>query len=274
MNYICFYHSPCKDGEMSKMIWKYKHPKTVFFPWIHANEKENVHFLRKFKNENIVFLDYCPKKEYLNSHNKYLIIDHHYNAINNMEGTDNIKMFCDTERSGCMLTWDYLYPETPYPISVYHIGQADIYNFVDADTEPFYISYKEYDLNYNELINLTKNSKTYQNIISLGIKKMAVYKLEALTCFYTSSTEIEKLNNIEYKVVNIYCDRYHLYKYLIEIARVNFKDANVLKIQKNKGKKISYSLRSIDGTSVDVIARKYAGNGHPLAAGYTIELID
>ena len=31
MNYICFYHSPCNDGEMSKIIWKHKYPKTIFF---------------------------------------------------------------------------------------------------------------------------------------------------------------------------------------------------------------------------------------------------
>ena len=33
---------------------------------------------------------------------------------------------------------------------------------------------------------------------------------------------------------------------------------------------LSFSLRSLDGTPVDDIARKYGGNGHPMAAGYTI----
>ena len=270
MNYICFYHYTCNDGETSKIIWKKKYPKTIFFPWIHSNEADNVKFLKTFKNEHIVFLDYCPKKEYLTSYNKYLIIDHHHNAINNMSETENIKMYCDTERSGCMLTWDYLYPSTPYPISVFHIGNADIFHFNNFETEPFSLCYKDYKLTDSELLNLTKEDLLYKKIIASGLKQMSKNKIESITYFYTSIIEYEYLNNKEYKVVSIFCDKYNLYKYLIELAKVQFKDSNVLKIRKNKGDTICYSLRSLDGTPVDWIARKYGGNGHPMAAGYTI----
>ena len=115
----------------------YLFPKTIFFPWIHSNEYDNVKFLRKYKNEHIVFLDYCPKKEYLSNDNKYLIIDHHHNAINNIQETENIKMYCDTERSGCMLTWDYCYPKSKYPLPVKYIGERDISCFgrIDRDID-------------------------------------------------------------------------------------------------------------------------------------------
>ena len=234
MNYICFYHSPCNDGEMSKIIWKQKYPKTIFFPWIHSNEYDNVKFLRKYKNEHIVFLDYCPKKEYLNNDNKYLIIDHHHNAINSIQETENIKMYCDTERSGCMLTWDYLYPDTPYPISVFHVGNADIFHFNDRDTEPFSLAYRNYNLGNTELLSLDKNDETYKKIILEGIAELSKYKYEALTFFYTSVIEYENINNKQLKVLLIYCDKYVLYKYLIEIAKIQFNDCNVLKKKKIK----------------------------------------
>ena len=270
MNYICFYHFPCNDGEMSKNIWKQKYPKTIFFPWVHSNEADNVKFLKTFKNEHIVFLDYCPKKEYLKSDNKYLIIDHHHNAINNIYETENIKMYCDTKRAGCMLTWDYLYPDTPYPISVFHVGNADIYHFNDKDTEPFCLSYKYYNLSNLELFNLKKSDNTYKKIIIDGMKQMSKNKLESITFFYTSVIEYEYIDNKEYKIISIFCDKYNLYKYLVELAKVQYNDCNILKIRKNKGDTINYSLRSLDGTPVDNIARKYGGNGHPMAAGYTI----
>jgi len=255
---------------MSKNIWKQKYPKTIFFPWIHSNESDNVKFLRTFKNEHIVFLDYCPKKEYLNHENKYLIIDHHKNAISNMCENDNIKMFCDIERSGCMLTWDYLYPDTKYPISVFHIGNADLFHFNHQDTEPFSLSYRDFKLSYSALINLKQTDKLYKKIIIDGMKQMSKNKCEALTYFYTSEIEYEYINNINYKLIVLFCDKYYLYKYLIELAKIYFSECNILKIKKNKGQVITYSLRSLDGSPVDCIARKYGGNGHPMAAGYTI----
>ena len=270
MNYICFYHSPCNDGEMAKNIWKLKHPKTVFFPWIHSNENDNLKFLNIFEKEHIVFLDYCPKKEYLNNKNKYLIIDHHQNAINNIVENDNIKLYCDIKRSGCMLTWDYLFPNTPYPISVFHIGNADIFNFSDKETEAFSLFYKNFNLSPNELLNLKKDDGIYEKIIIGGVNLIAKYKITALTYFYIYKTEYEYINSNKYKVLLINCDQYNLNKYLIEIAKINFEDYNILKIKRKKGDKIYYSLRSLDGTPVDILARKYGGNGHPMAAGYTL----
>jgi nanoRNase/pAp phosphatase (c-di-AMP/oligoRNAs hydrolase) len=270
MNYICFYHSPCNDGEMAKNIWKHKYPKTRFFPWIHSKASENVKFLQSFTEEHIVFLDYCPKKEYLKNNNKYLIIDHHKNAISQISEDENIKMYCDVERAGCMLTWDYLYPDTIYPISIFHIGNADLFNFNHINTEPFSLAYRDYNLNFNDLINLKNTDEYYHKIVADGVKHMSKYKFEALAYFYTSTIDYEKVDNKEFKVITIYCDKYHLYKYLIEIAKIQYKQCNILRIQKNKGDNITYSLRSLDGSPVDGIARKYGGNGHPMAAGYTI----
>lgn len=270
MNYICFYHSPCNDGELAKNIWKHKYPNTVFFPWIHSNEQDNAKFLNTFKNENIVFLDYCPKRQYLNNNNKYLIIDHHKNAISYLTETDNIKLYCDTNRSGGMLTWDYIYPEKPYPLCVLHIGHFDLFNFDNKSTEPFSLAYKNYNLDFNTLINLDVDSEIYKKIIKEGTRKIIHNRFEAITYFYKFHVEYEKIDNKEIKIIVIYCDKYNLYKYLIEIGKSQFKDFNILKIIKNKGHNVSYSLRSLDGTPVDSIARKYGGNGHPMAAGYTI----
>lgn len=244
--------------------------KNCFFPWIHSNKDENIKFLKKFKREHIVFLDYCPKKEYLTSENKYLIIDHHHDAINSLYEADNIKMYCDTNRAACMLVWDYLYPNTKYPISLYHIGSADLFDFSNVNTEPFNIAYKLFNLTYDSLINLNINNNTYKNIILYGNKQILKYQYESIQYFYTSKIIKETINDKKYTILCIMCDKYNLYKYLINNAKLNFPNCNILRIQKNMIGKISYSLRSLDGTNVDEIARFYGGNGHKLAAGYTI----
>ena len=195
MNYICFYCSPCNDGEMAKNIWKYKYPKTIFFPWIYSNELDNIKFLSSYKNQYIVFLNYCPKIEYLNNSNKYLIINHHQNAINKISENENIKMYCDTKRSCCMLTWDYLYPNTQYPISVFHIGNAAINHFNNYDTEPFSVSFKNAKLHYFNLINLKEDDNIYKKIIKEGKKKTEHYNFEAMTYFFTNMIEYEYINN-------------------------------------------------------------------------------
>jgi len=76
-------------------------------------------------------------------------------------------MYCDIKRSGCILTWDYLYPNTLYPISVFHIGNADIFNFNHPDTEAFCLGYKDYKLDYYKLIN---SSISNDNDILLNFK--------------------------------------------------------------------------------------------------------
>jgi oligoribonuclease NrnB/cAMP/cGMP phosphodiesterase (DHH superfamily) len=264
--FICFYHSPCDDGEMASYIWKSKFPNTTFHPWDHTKIEENLNTLYQYYNKNIVFLDYCPKPEYLiNDSNNYLVIDHHKNAVETLEISsfgDNLSIHYDNSRSGCMLTWNYLYPGEDYPISVYHVGMNDLFKFEHPDTDNFCIGKQFFQLDSEMLLLMDIDSQLYKNIVEYGRCKSSEYRIEAMGYFM----HLEYENESNLSVLKINCDNYKLIKYMVEYARKKYSNYyNVLKIQNSNGK---VSLRSIDGTHVDVIARKYGGNGHPLAAGY------
>jgi hypothetical protein len=273
MDYICFYNSPCDDGELAKEIWRRKYPKSTFFPWIRSKEKDNVKFLRKFKFEHIVFLGYCPNVEYLVNNNKYLVIDHHYKAINCLKETNNINIYSDFNRSTCMLVWDFLYPDEEYPIAIYHIGMSNIYKFEDVHTEPFCIVYKKFKLKPIELFTLKRTDILYKDIIFIGFKDIVGYRLDAINLILKMKFEVDILDGKSYKILSVFCDKLHLHKYLLHFAQLNFSEYNILKIKKSKGIIENYSLKSIDGTNVDKLAEKYGGGGNKLSAGYVIKLI-
>lgn len=288
-NYHVFYHFPCSDGEISKTIWEiYMKPlvnTTIYYKWNHADIADSLQYLQQLNSSDIiVFLDVCPPLKYLYTHHNYIIIDHHQNAITTME-TDvlfknyNIQMFCNISKSGCMLTWEFLYKNIDYPLLVKYVGSKDIWDFTDINTEPYTVGYTNYISNYkNDARNvknklLIKDNTNIQHIkfIETGHKMIKLKQQEAIRYFANIQIIIETYNNITYNIIDIECSDSSIYKYLVEYATNNFK-ADVLRIlhtiTTDTNKKV-YSLRSLrDHITVDNIARHFGGNGHPKAAGY------
>jgi len=285
-----FYHFPCNDGELAKIIWSIKYPLSIFIKWNHMDKEKSIIALNNITEpSDIIFLDVCPDCILPKIHS-YLIIDHHMNAINTMtqlidkinaSSTDklNITMFCDTNLSGCMLTWKYFNSNASYPLVVHHIGNKDIWNFSDINTEPYSIGYnnylKEHEYNREFIIKSLLISPTtflHNYMIEDGIK-IIVDKIMLAEQYFTEKVfSIETLDNTSYNILDIKCNDSTMFKYLIDYAAAEYTSVDILRIQHTvTSNKIVYSLRSLkEHVLVDGIARKYGGNGHPKAAGYTI----
>ena len=286
--YIVFYHSPCNDGELAKIIWEMNNMNSIFYKWNHAYTEEACDILKNITEPSeIVFLDVCPKLELLPIIHKYHIIDHHKNAINSMkENLDlikyNITMHCDITKSGCMLTWNYCKPNLDYPLIVRHVGNKDIWNFSDNNTEPYCIGLNDYLDYYNSsgnsrasIIKVLLNNDNlllHEEIIKSGNKIIEKNKIKALEYFNIIAFNTETLDNITYNIIDIECTDSTMYKYLIDHASSKYNDMDILRILHiKKTDRNIYSMRSLkDNIMVDNIARKYGGNGHPKAAGYTV----
>jgi len=274
MPYIVFYHYPCPDGEMSKEIWNLKHPNSIYYQWNHLYTKENYNLVNTHNNETLVFLDICPDLDLLkNNNNEYIIIDHHENAISKLYSVHGLTDFCNVKYSGCQLTWKYLYNNEEYPLAVKHIGNNDIWNFKDPNTEIFCAGYNfkdTKDFDYSLLLQL--DDTIYNNILEMGKHKIEQYKNKAQICLKNVRVNVETINGKNIIFINVICKNPKIYKYLIEYVQQQYAGCNVLRIQCNDSKPYKYSLRSIDNiTTVDDIARYYGGNGHPMAAGYKEE---
>ena len=291
LQYHVFYHFPCSDGEIAKNVWEIYNPTSLFYKWNHTDVDESLQLLKRINPiDVIVFLDVCPPLKYLHKHRCYIIIDHHQNAIESIKSDVSfpdykIKMFCDISKSGCMLAWEYLNQNTNYPLLVKYVGNKDIWDFTDENTEPYTVGYTNYISKLkNDVRNLTNkiliNDDTYilHNIfIEKGKEMIKTKKLEATIYFNNMKIITETYMNNgapdeEYKIIDIECTDSSIYKYLAEHA-MTF-DADVLRILHTiKEDKKVYSVRSLrDDVTVDNIARYHGGNGHPKAAGYTIFL--
>jgi len=61
---------------------------------------------------------------------KVIVIDHHKTWIDN-EWAKDFLGHTSTEKSGCMLTWEYFYPKEPMPKLVEMLGKFDIWDHSD-----------------------------------------------------------------------------------------------------------------------------------------------
>ena len=286
--YHVFYHDPCNDGEVSKIVWKYFESNSIFYPWKHNNHTDQINIINKLPdNSNIVFLDLTPIIENLSDKHNYIIIDHHKNAIESLVNkkptlpTYKIELYTqrgfpeNNNLSGCMLTWGY-FTKSKYPSIVNYIGNKDVWNFSDPNTELYCIGYdalisEHYDRD-EYIINLIDYNDDI-NIIDVGKRLIESYKETAIDIFNNSvKTNIESINDYNYNIIDINCSNYTLFKYLIEYAQLKYPDYDVLRIlQIDIVKMKTYSLRSLkDNIKVDGIARYYGGNGHEKASGYSI----
>ncbi len=294
-NYHVFYHYPCNDGELSRVIWNHFEPNSSYYKWIHQNDHENnINIINNLpEDSNVVFLDVTPNIiNRLSNKNKYIIIDHHKNPIlsliYNKPNLPNYNILLYVEKgfpeknklSGCKLTWLYFTTnQEDYPSIVYYIGNKDVWDFSNPNTESYCLGLNDYINNINNINSETEKLEFMGKLIinnnddlfiNIGNKLIEDYKLQANIIFknYNLTTH----NNIN--IIDIECSNTMLYKYLIEYAQDNFDDSDVLRILHSKDdNKLSYSLRSLkEHVKVDSIARFYGGNGHEKAAGYTILL--
>ena len=281
--YNVFYHFPCNDGELAKVIWETKYPESNFYSWDHKDIDKSIKILATLSNKiPIVFLDVCPSITLLSDDYNYIIIDHHENTVSTMKQNiellkkDNITLHYDFKKSGCMLTWEYCY-DTEMPQMVKYIGSKDIWDFSNSNTEPYSLGYSSYltmDIKLKfTIINILLQKPNYylHNVfIKNGYDIIEEYRAEAKEYFNFYSLTTECIDNISYNIIDIVCSNNNIYKYLIEYAINQYSCTDVLRILHTSNINKTYSLRSLkNNIRVDGIARFYGGNGHPKAAGYT-----
>lgn len=292
MDYHVFYHSPCNDGELSRVIWEHFEPNSLFFKWIHqTTHEDDINIINNLPNKStIVFLDTTPSFNIINkltNKHDYIIIDHHKNPIitlveNKINLPDyNILLYVEkgflsgnpdnNKLSGCKLTWSY-FSSKEYPEIVYYIGSKDVWDFSNPNTETFCQGFNEFIKNLDEkdkfiLIHKLLDKNQSSEFINIGNDLIEKYKKEAINIFKYYDTDM--FNSLT--ILDVKCSNTNLYKYLIDFAQNNFDDADILRILHLETDTIlSYSLRSLKDVNVDEMARYYGGNGHEKAAGYTI----
>jgi hypothetical protein len=293
--FYVFYHYPCNDGELARVIWEHFEPNSTFYKWQHNNYETEINIINNLPDKsNIVFLDITPIniiEKLSNSHN-YIIIDHHKDPmlklVEKKPNLPNYNILLYSQKgfpnennfSGCILTWKYFTNEE-LPSVVHHIGNKDVWDFSDPNTEEYCLGFNHYIKHFTEkrridlIKELLMNDKNDFLFMNIGCNLMSEYINQAKEVFNNYSIDKLTEESDSYIIIDIKCSNTALYKYLIEYAqenKENFNDADVLRILHTETdiQKV-YSLRSLkDNVKVDKLARHFGGNGHEKAAGYYI----
>jgi len=220
--------------------------------------------------EKIYIVDFsydCETLLDLSGEYELLVIDHHKTAEADLAGLP----FCifDTTKAGCVLTWEYLYPEdTTAPLLLQYVADRDLWKWALPDSEAFnlFIATLPFDFHrwdalafkddcfvdearpVGSAIKSFRDRQIESTLKNVRMMLLAGYTVPVVNC----SANISEVGNDLCKAYPdapfsvSYCDR-------------------------KEGVR-SYSLRSIGEFDVSKIAKLFGGGGHKNAAGFTKEI--
>lgn len=268
---ICLYHSGDDDGRGSAAIVKYKYPDCKMigvnyglpFPW------KEIH-----KDDTVIMADFClePIEQMIELSKKcnLIWIDHHVSAMReasrvnfNPEGTRVIG------RSGCELTWRFLYPSVMMPMAIFLIGRYDVWDHSDSRTLPWMYGLKIEDTSpentdlWSKLIN--NDEFTIKKILERGVIAFD-YQTKKNKIYANNNAFATKFDGYKTLAVNvgnesslIFADVWDEDVYDIMMSFVFKKDCVSISVYTTK-----------ENIDVSELAFKYGGGGHAQAAGFSI----
>lgn len=274
MKEVCFYHGGCADGILSAAIIKKSNPTIECVSSAYGDRPDP----ELYTGATVYISDFSFEPEVMKDiHTKaHMLIwnDHHQTAKDkNLEmwNDKTIPGFRQMDKSGALLTWEYINPKTPVPILVSRTSDRDLWKYefgeesawyheafdyfisdpqdvldcpILDDQHPFYeVETKKWIGTGKIIVNL--KNKRVKKAFATGFEKKILGK--RVWCM-NSQTDISDIGNYACK---------HGY------------DAGI--VFSKTGDLWHYSVRSTDGKTALEIATKYKGGGHPNAAAFRIK---
>lgn len=259
------YHGSCPDGfGGAYSAWKKFGDTATYVPLKHNVPPPEL----PLDGAIVYFIDFCYTKEVMDTFvtraGKVVVLDHHVGV---QEITESMPEYVfDNDRSGATIAWSYFHPDTPVPTFLTYVQEGDLFKFDLPDTRPIltYAYSKPFEFSvWDTLVAEIESPEGRARVIEKGriyseyflsiadnlIKEAVLVEFEGYTCYFVSAT-----SQFGSEVGN-------------RLAKMHPPLALVASVRDDS---IRISLRS-DGT-VDVaeIARKYGGNGHKAASGFSI----
>ncbi len=262
---IIVYHAPCMDGSASAFVAHKFNPNYQFIAWDLKSEEGIVNT----RNKRFAFIDCAPSPELYDNldqrNNVILVLDHHIGNKRIWDGTRGC--FFDMTKSGCMLAWEYFFPDQPIPPILRHIGLRDLWIFDDTLTRP--IGYALIDM----------PSIDFRTLGDLNIDEL-VAKGHAITSKIDakiSSLEARDVKLLGTEETALVVD-VHDYRFISECAHAILEKhpgaPYVIAYYKTDQGAFKLSFRADkEGVDVSLIAQRYGGNGHAKAAGATVDVL-
>ena len=271
---IILYHGSCPDGFTAAWVaWK-KFKNQAEYQVIQHNSPPS----KNLKRKTIFLLDFCypaPEMKNLAEENeKITVIDHHITAEKNLRKSDfrkfgNLEVVFDKSHSGTRLAWDYFHPKSPPPLLVSYIEDGDLWltettKRASAREILSFINAYDFDfLVWNKLEKLIGSAKTRRECVERG-KLILQYENKII------GDGVGSASAVNFAGRRVLASNYPILRSEIGHKLLERKPPISI-IWREKGGRISVSLRSDGSVDVAALAEKYGGGGHKSAAGFTLE---
>lgn len=274
---LVIYHGNCADGfSAAWCFWKRYGEQADYVAGVYQQDPPDV------ADREVYLVDFSYKRpvveRMLQVAASVTLIDHHKTAIDDlrplkeaMELTNNdgrgvnFGWYCDLDRSGATLAWDYLFPREPRPLLLGHIEDRDLWRFKLPGTREIQANVFSHEYTFEtwdrlmsagqvELLQMTaagaaierKHHKDIAELVKVCRRRMTIgaHSVWAASLPYTLTSDAGHLMAQGELFAACYWDT---------------QDTRV------------FSLRSTeDGMDVSDIAKFYGGGGHKHAAGFSV----
>lgn len=280
MKPLVIYHGNCADGfSAAWCFWRKYGSDADYVAGVYQQDPPDV------TGRDVFLVDFSYKRpvveEMLAKARSVTLIDHHKTAIedlrhlkSDMEATNNLGMgvnfgwFCDLNRSGATLAWDYLFPGEDRPLLLGHVEDRDLWRFKLPGTREIQAFVFSHEYSFElwdrlmsadqvELLKMTaagaaierKHHKDIAELVGVCKRRMVIGAHDV------------PVANLPYTLVS---DAAHLMAQGEPFAACYW-DTESARI---------FGLRSSDdGLDVSEIAKLYGGGGHAKAAGFRVSRI-
>lgn len=275
-NIAVIYHKNCRDGVASAWVCYQKFAENA--EYIAADDRKQLpDFVTNHNNVSeleVYIVDFCYPKEILLTLEakckKLVVLDHH---ISQKEDIESVKEHVyGTDKSGCMLAWEYFYRGQTAPLAIQYVSDSDTwehkmpdYQYIDA-----YIYKDDSELNiqsFDKVVKELEDPTRFEYIKNIG--KVLREVREGMINKYIERATLVNVFGYEVYAVNapseIKSELGH------ELAKKTGTFAVVYYYYEGKWR---LSLRSIDDFDVSTIAAAHGGGGHKNAAAIHIACED
>lgn len=273
----CFYHNDLDGQCAGAIVHKFyvldrDYTKQVGEPceFIMINYKDEFPFDKIAKGEEVIIVDFSLQKEgefdrLLSITDRVIWIDHHKTAIEkhkHLEG--NVRGIRQDGKAGCVLTWEWFYPNIKVPLVVDMLGAYDIWDFTKYGEKLNYLQCGIRMWEHNpENRNWTEWFRDYEDLknelnAGYNICKYRDNTWASLIKSWSFWTEFEGHKAIA-------CNAGSVSSQLFDSVK---EDYDLMLPFVFDGKQWTVSIYTKKDIDCSEIAKKYGGGGHKKAAGF------
>jgi oligoribonuclease NrnB/cAMP/cGMP phosphodiesterase (DHH superfamily) len=216
----------------------------------------------------IYIVDFCYPPDVLKVASqtaaKITIIDHHITAIQQFENVtlpENVTLYFDINHSGCVLAWNYFFPEITPPQILKHIEDRDLWLFeLDGSKEITTALYEQMPLSFKSFGTL-KLSKLF------AVGQIQVAQFSKMVQRLVKNAHAIKLGHIKGLAVNAPSF------FASELGHALAEKSGTFGMTYHfdgRKKQWIFGLRSVGDFDVGQLAVEFGGGGHLNASGFSL----